>query len=47
MGGQLCQEQANNRPQSKTITIWGDYINADTRAILAVMKIAGQDFEFK
>ena len=47
MGGQLCQEQVNNRPQSKQLTIWGDYINADTRAILAVMKIAGQDFEFK
>ena len=47
MGGQLCQEQADNRPQSRKLTIWGDYINADTRAILAVLKLAEQDFEFK
>ena len=39
MGNTLCKDQADTRPVSRNLTIWGDYVNADTKAILSVLKI--------
>ena len=47
MGAQLCKEQTDTRPATRQLTIWGDYTNADTRAILSVVKISGVNFQFK
>ena len=47
MGASLCKEQADTRPKVRDLTIWGDYTNADTRAILAVLKITGQKYHFE
>ena len=29
-----------------SMVVWGDYSNSDTRAILSVLKISGQNFQY-
>ena len=47
MGASLCKEQADTRPATRELTVWGDYTNSDTRAILSVIKISGQSYKFE
>ena len=46
MGAQLCKEQTDTRPVSKKLTLWGDYINSDTKAILSVLRICNIEHEY-
>lgn len=49
MGNTLCEEQEDVKPDAKLIskiTIFGDYINSDTRLILACLKISGEPHEY-
>ena len=46
-GCKICSPASDTRPEASMLTIWGDYINADTRAILSVLKISGQIYEYK
>ena len=46
MGGSLCKDQADTRPASKKLTLWGDYTNSETKAILSVLKICHIDFDY-
>jgi len=47
MGNTLCKDQADTRPISRTLTVWGDYVNADTKAILSVLKICNIEHQYK
>ena len=47
MGNYLCKDQADTRPVSKKLTLWGDYVNADTKAILSVLMICNIDYEYR
>ena len=47
MGAQLCKEQTDTRPVSKKLTLWGDYINSDTKAILSVLRLCNIEHEYK
>jgi len=47
MGSALCKDQADTRPASKKLTLWGDYVNGDTKAILSVIKLCKVDHEYK
>lgn len=29
------------------LTVWGDYVNADTRTIIAIMEICSEKYVFK
>jgi hypothetical protein len=46
MGAALCKDQADTRPMQKKLTLWGDYINSDTKAILTVLRICNIDHEY-
>ena len=46
MGAALCKDQADTRPTQKKLTLWGDYINADTKAILTVLRLCNIDHEY-
>ena len=46
MGATLCKDQADARPASKKLTVWGDYVNVDTKAILSVLKICNIEHEY-
>ena len=46
MGASLCKDQADARPESKKLTLWGDYINADTKAILSVLELCHIEHEY-
>ena len=47
MGATLCKDQADARPTSKQLTVWGDYVNVDTKAILSVLQICNIEHEYK
>ena len=47
MGAYLCKEQADTRPQTKKLTLWGDYVNVDTKAILSVLDICKIEYEYR
>ena len=47
MGNYLCKDQADTRPVSKKLTLWGDYVNADTKAILSVLMICNIEYEYR
>ena len=47
MGTALCKDQADTRPASKKLTLWGDMTNADTKAILTVILICHIDHEYR
>ena len=43
-----CSPSNIETPESRSkLTIWGDYFNQDTRAILAICAMAGLDADFK
>ena len=46
MGGTLCKEQADTRPASKKLTLWGDYMKAETKAILTVLQMFAIEHEY-
>ena len=47
MGAYLCKEQTDTRPGvMNKLTVWGDYVNADTKAILSVLKLCNVEFEY-
>ena len=46
MGAALCKDQADTRPSTKKLTVWGDYINSDTKAILSVLKLCNIDHDY-
>ena len=39
MGNTLCKDQADTRPKTRGLIVWGDYVNAETKAILSVLTI--------
>jgi hypothetical protein len=47
MGQTLCKDQVDTRPTSHGMTVWGDYLNSDTRTIIAIMKICDEKFFYK
>lgn len=47
MGQTLCKDHVDTRPVRNGMTIWGDYINSDTRTILAIMDICSEKYVFK
>ena len=47
LGYTLCKGQDDIRPVRNGLTIWGDYINSDTRMILAVLEISNEKYVFK
>ena len=47
MGASLCKDQADTRPGSKKLTLWGDYINAETKAVLTVLMMCNIEHEYK
>ena len=47
MGAALCKDQADTRPTTRMLTLWGDYINEETKCILTVLKMHNIDFEFR
>ena len=47
MGSALCKDQVDTRPVSKKLTLWGDYINAESKAILSVLMICQVDHDYK
>ena len=47
MGASLCKDQADARPTSKKLTVWGDYVNVDTKAILSVLQVCNIEHEYK
>ena len=47
MGGSLCKEQADTRPATKKFTLWGDYMNSDTKAILSVLTLCKIEHEYR
>lgn len=36
-----------DRPLERSLTVWGDYLNSETRTILALLNIAGIPHEFE
>ena len=40
-------DQVDTRPVRNGKTVWGDYINSDTRTILAIMDICSEKYVFK
>lgn len=47
MGNSLCKDPVDTRPVRNGMTIWGDYVNSDTRTILAVMDMCSEKYVFK
>ena len=47
MGAYLCKEQTDTRPLTKKLTLWGDYVNSDTKAILTVLAICRIEHEYQ
>ena len=47
MGSALCKDQADTRPVSNKLTLWGDYISAESKAILSVLMICQVDHDYK
>ena len=48
LGYTLCKQgQDDIRPVRNGLTVWGDYINSDTRMILAVLEISNEKYVFK
>ena len=47
--GQLMPSECCREPidTEDILTIWGDYINSETRAILAAVHICNESFQFK
>lgn len=43
----LCKGQDEIRPVRNGLTIWGDYINSDTRTILVILEISSEKYVFK
>ena len=46
MGAALCKDQADTRPRTHKLTLWGDYINAETKCILTVLSMHHIDHDF-
>lgn len=46
MGQTLCSDQVDTRPARTGLTVWGDYVNADTRTVLAVLEMSGEKYSF-
>ena len=46
MGAHLCKDQADTRPKSKKLAVWGDLTNPDTKSILAVLKLCNIDHDY-
>ena len=42
----MCKDQADTRPATKKLTVWGDYINAETKSILSVLMICHIEHEY-
>ena len=44
----LCDNQADTRPQTTQLklTVYGDYYNADTRTLLAILKLANEPHDY-
>ena len=47
MGQSLCKDQVDTRPVRNGLTVWGDYVNADTRTIIAIMELCSEKYVFK
>ena len=47
MGNSLCKDFEGTRPATRKLTVWGDIVNADTRAILSVCLICNLDYDFE
>ena len=46
MGAHLCKDQADTRPKSKKLAVWGDVTNPDTKSILAVLKLCNIEHDY-
>jgi len=42
----MCKEQADTRPANKKLSLWGDYVNSDTKAILSVLRICNIEHDY-
>jgi hypothetical protein len=47
MGQTLCKDQVDTRLARTGLILWGDYVNADTRTIIAVLEMCGEKYTFK
>ena len=47
MGMSLCKDQADTRPATRKLTLWGDYINPETKCILTVLNMHHIDYDFR
>lgn len=47
MGQSLCKDQVATRPTQSGLILWGDYINSDTRTVIAILEICSEKYTFK